>query len=184
MSKMDDIIRQMLEEQYTPEFSGQSLYTGLLGENPTNSSANNPIGQPQQAPETPQQNAPMTVGGVDVNQQAQTTYTPGLLGETPASTQQMTPVNNNAQQALEGLTAKGQQVTQNMANMQQEANQQGAQAAQNLQAKRDSEMSNTEQQARQLLQQQQQQESGLGNLLGMGLKLWLTGGTGVWGKKK
>lgn len=125
---------------------------------------------------------PKTVDGVDINQEAPTTYSagtkfqPGLLGDTPASTPAMTPANNAGQQALEHIGEKSQQVAQNMANMQQEANQQGVQAAQNLQAQRDSQMSSTEQQASQALQRKLQEENAwnglFGKLFGMGIKSW------------
>jgi hypothetical protein len=127
---------------------------------------------------------PMTVEGVDINQQATPPYsggaklTPGLLGETPASTQ-MTPVNANAgQAALDKISAKSQAASQQMQNMQQQAISDGLRASQQLQAQRQAEMNSTAQQASQMMQQQAQKEQQQGQLFGTLLKMYLTGGIG------
>jgi hypothetical protein len=93
---------------------------------------------------------------------------PGLLGETPASTQPSTPVNANAsaENILTSMQNKNQANTQNMMETGQQGLQTAMQASQGLQAQRQSDMDATAQQAAQALQQQQQSEAGLGRFIG------------------
>jgi hypothetical protein len=159
MANWDDIIRQLLGEQNvsiydltTPPFINSGQYSL------------------EQSSET-QNGTPMTVDGVDINQQAQTTYTPGLLGETPASTQPSAPMdaNSSAENILSSTQAKNQQNTQNMINMGQQAMQQAMQVSQGINQQKQASMNA----ANQALAQQQQQEAGLGGLLGGLIKQFL-----------
>lgn len=96
------------------------------------------------------------------------TFQPGLLGETPASTQPNTPVNANAsaENILTSMQNKNQANTQNMMDTGQQGLQTAMQASQGLQAQRQADMDATAQQAAQALQQQQQSEAGLGRFIG------------------
>lgn len=185
---MEDVLRSL---GLGPNPSSEELLNGMkdaIGQQSQNTYKQGLLGNaPQEYSAGVNVDAPMTVGGVDINQSAPVQYSGGtfqggLLGQTPAT--QMFPADNTAQQALEHLSSKNEQNTQQMTQMQQDAVQQGVNAANQLQAQRQADMSNTEEQARQALQRQQQQESGLGGLLGTGLRFLLTGGTGIWGKKK
>lgn len=108
------------------------------------------------------------LSNMSLEPQPQNTFTPGLLGETPASTQPSTPVNANAsaENILTSMQNKNQANTQNMMETGQQGLQTAMQASQGLQAQRQSEMDATAQQAAQALQQQQQSEAGLGRFIG------------------
>ncbi|WP_295155124.1 hypothetical protein [Selenomonas sp. AE3005] len=108
------------------------------------------------------------LSNMSLEQQPQNTFTPGLLGETPASTQPSTPVNANAsaENILTSMQNKNQANTQNMMETGQQGIQTAMQASQGLQAQRQSAMDATAQQAAQALQQQQQSEAGLGRFIG------------------
>lgn len=187
MNAAQNTLNQAVQQQQQREAQLGNLIGGIVGSSIKKATSGNKQSTTSNADKGNTISAgadtgPKTVDGVDINQEAPTTYSagtkfqPGLLGDTPASTPTMTPANNAGQQALEHIGEKSQQVAQNMANMQQEANQQGAQAAKNLQAQRDSQMSSTEQQASQELQRQLQEENAwnslFGKLLGMGIKSW------------
>ena len=133
MANMDDVIRRMMEEQYTAPDLSQSL-------------------QLQQ----------------------------GLLGTTPASAQPSTPINANssAENILSSVQSQNQQATQQMANLGQQAVQQGIQASQGLQNQRQAEMNSTAQQASQMMQQEASKEQQQGQIFGTLLKMYLTGGIG------
>lgn len=144
LNSMEVAIKQQKQNNYTPELPGYSAS--------------------QEYSAGVNMDTPMTVEGVDVNQSAPVQYSSGtlqsgLLGQIPTS-------NNLSEQMLSDMQSKNQANTQSMMNIGQQGIQAGMQAAQGLQAQRQSAMDATSQQAAQAIQQQQQQQAGLGNLLG------------------